>query len=110
MAEEGDLLINGKVYDPNTMTFRENREARRVTREEIYKGDPPPESEMSMSDTLPAIALVLVNRDDSSFTLDQALDLVPSEVLVTAEQAKALNRAAKRPPTVAKLATPAKTG
>jgi hypothetical protein len=110
MAEEGDLLINGKVYDPNTMTFRENREARRITREEVYDGDPPPEAEMSMSDTLPAIAVVLVRRDDPSFTLDQALDLVPSEVLVSAEQAKVLNKAAKRPPTVVKPVTPAKTG
>lgn len=96
MAEEGDLLINGKVYNPDTLTFREQREMKRILREDMFDGDLP--EDIGMADTTPAMVLVLVHRDNPKYTLDEALDLVPAEILLTKEAAAKLN---KRPPTQA---------
>lgn len=93
MAEEGDLRIDGKVYDPDTMTFREQREMKRLLRE-MFDGELP--DDIGMADTTPVMALVLVRRDNPDYTLDEALDLVPGEIMLTKEQAAELN---KRPPT-----------
>lgn len=95
MAEEGDFLIDGQVYDPNTLTFREQREMRRIVHDELYQGEKVSDDDLSLADTLPALAVVLVRRSNASYTLDEALDLVPGDVMLTAEKAKELNR----PPT-----------
>ena len=94
MAEQGDLCINGKVYDPDTMTFREQREMRRVLRDEMFDGAIP--DDVGMADTTPAMALVLARRDNPGLSLDDVLDLVPGDILLTEEAAAKLN---KRPPT-----------
>jgi hypothetical protein len=106
MAEVGDLLINGTIYDPNTMTFRENREAERILRDEILEGEEPAGG-MTMNDRLPAVALVLMRRDRPETTLDEALDLRPAEVVVDEVMVRKLNGKKKTPPT---RVTPAKTG
>lgn len=107
--EEGDLRINGTIYDPNTMTFREQREMRRIIREELFGGDPVDEESLALADMLPAMAVVLVRRDDPTYTLDKALDLIASDVVVTAEQAKQ-NGGAKRPTKPAASRTRAASG
>lgn len=100
--EEGDLRINGKVYDPNTMTFREQREVRRLVREELFDGEMIADDDLKLPDLLPAMATVLVRRDNPTFQLEEALDLVPNDIVVTADDAKT-------PPT-RKTSTRATTG
>lgn len=109
--EEGDLRIGGTVYDPNTMTFREQREAKRIIRDELFDGAMPDADELVTADTMPALALVLVRRDNPDYTLDEALDLVQHEVLVTAEMVEAERKrpptsAAKKPPRASTSAAP----
>ena len=98
MAEEGDLKINGKTYDPEDMTFREQREMRRIVREELVQ-DPDVDFEaLTLSELIPAIAVVLVRRDNPAYTLDEALDLKMRDIYVTAADVKA-EKAKKAPPT-----------
>ena len=99
MAEEGDLLINGQVYDPNTMTFRETREAERILYEDIFGGDMPANRPVTMNDRIPAMALVLLRRDKPDADIEDTLDLKPSEVMIDEEAAKKLNAKKKAPPT-----------
>ena len=107
MAEEGDLRINGTTYDPNTMSFREDREANRIMRDELFNGVLPDRDELTIADTLPAVALVLMRRDNPACTLDDALDLVYQDVMVTAEMVEAEKK--KRPTQRAPKAAGAKT-
>jgi hypothetical protein len=107
MAEEGDLRVNGKVYDPNTLTFREQREIKRIVRDELFDGEMPDEDDLGIADTMPALALVMVRRDNPDYTLDDALDLVLQDVIVTAEDAEAEKKAA--PPTKARKRAPRST-
>lgn len=106
MAEEGDLRINGKVYDPSDMTFREQREMRRIVRDELLPGEDVDFEALTLSDLIPAMAVVLVQRDNPAFTLDEALDLRLKDVYVTEDDAKV-------PPTSAgssKKSTSARSG
>lgn len=109
MAEEGDLRINGVVYDPSDMTFREQREMRRIVREELMPDEDDIDFEgLTLSDLIPAMAVVLVRRDNPQYTLDEALDLKLKEVYVTEDDA-----AVKAPPTrrgSAKKSTSATSG
>ncbi len=90
MAEEGDLRINGKVYDPSDMTFREQREMRRIVRDELFPDEVDLDFEaLTLADLLPALAVVLRKRDDPEFTLDQALDLKMKDIYVTGDDAEA---------------------
>lgn len=107
MAEEGDLLINGTVYDPNTMTFRETREAERILYEDILGGVVPDDRPVTLNDRIPALALVLMRRDKPDADLDDVLDLKPSEVLLDAATARKLNAKKKAPPTKRAAAGPA---
>lgn len=95
--KEGDLRIAGKVYDANTMTFREQRAVKAIIRDELFDGEMPGDDDLGIADTMPALALVLVRRDKPDYTLDEALDLVLMDVLVTAEMIEAEKK--KRPPT-----------
>jgi len=97
MAEEGDFLVAGQVYDPNTLTFREQREMRRIVHEELYAGEKVSDDDLSLADTLPALAVVLRRRDNPGYSLDEALDLAANDVMLTAEAAKKLSNGG--PPT-----------
>lgn len=92
MAEAGDYRINGKIYDPNTLTFRENREIERITREELFAGrEDYDTTQLSASDTMPPMIVVLVRRDNPDYTLEEALDLSPHEVTLTEADIAKLN-------------------
>lgn len=118
MAEEGDLRVNGTDYDPNTLTFREQREMRRIIREELYAGQKVDEEDLSLADTFPAMIVVFTRRDGPGLSLDEALDMSPNDVIVTGEMAAenggppptATGRvpvaSAKRPKTPAPSGTP----
>lgn len=89
-AEEGDLRINGKVYDPSDMTFREQREMRRIIREDLLPDEDDIDFEaMTLPDLIPAMVVVLVRRENPDYTLDEALDLKLKDVYVTEDEAAA---------------------
>jgi hypothetical protein len=111
MAEEGDLRIGGKVYDPSDMTFREQREMRRIVRDELLPGEDVDFESLTLSDLIPAMAVVLVRRDKPEYTLDEALDLKLKEVYVTEDDAKLAapptSRGSSKKSTSARSGTPA---
>ena len=88
MADEEQfegVVINGTRYSFKDLTFREQREIRRVFREELA-GSPDasldnPENAM---DFMPAMVYVLMRRDNPDFTLDEALDMKLSDLEVDA--------------------------
>ena len=84
MPNDGDLRINGKVYDSNDLTFREERELRQIVRDHLI----PPgvdEDDLTLGDILPATIYILHRRDNPDFTLEEALDLKPRDVLFEGE-------------------------
>lgn len=111
MAEEGDLRINGKVYDPSDMTFREQREMRRIVKEELMPDEVEIDFEaLTLSDLIPAMAVVLVRRDNPEYTLDEALDLKLKDVYVTEDdkaEAPPTSRGSSRKRTSAASGPPA---
>ncbi len=90
--DRGDLLVKGKVYDSNDMTFREEREVRDVLRG-LLGVDTLDDDQLSLADIFPAACLVLRRRDEPEFTLDEALDLKRTDVLIeeAEEEAKKPN-------------------
>lgn len=84
MADEGDLRINGKVYDSNDLTWREEREVRQIVREHLL-AEGIDEEDLTVGDILPAVVFVLHRRDNAQFTLDEALDLKPRDVVLEDE-------------------------
>lgn len=94
MAEE-EIVVNGTVVDLDDFTFREQRELKRVIREEIL-GEPDAdvdEDSLAMAEFMPAAVYVYMRRDNPEFTLDQALDLKYKDIV----RAKANGNG--RPPT-----------
>lgn len=87
-SQEGNLLICGQVYDPEDMTFREERHVR-DTIKELTGEDHIIEDDLHLGDLFVATAYVLRRRDDPEFTIDQALDLKRSEIVVGADTKKA---------------------
>ena len=87
MAQSGDLRICGKVYDSNDLTFREEAEVRKIVRRELVS-DGVKEEDLTLGEILPVVALVLRRRDDPDFTLDDAMELKPRDVLLDEEDAK----------------------
>lgn len=95
--QEGDLRINGKVYDSEDMTFREEREVRQIVREHLLPKDMT-EDDLTIGDILPAVVYVLHRRDNPDFTLDEALDLKPRDVAVEeAEEPRPTRRGSSAP-------------
>lgn len=83
--EEGNLRINGKEYDPSDMTFREQREMRRILSVEMFPEEKNLDfEELTLADLLPAMIVVLARRDTPEFTLDEALDMKQKDVYIEA--------------------------
>lgn len=81
MPKDGWIYIEGEGYSPDDLTFREQREMRKVFREFVEN----PEADLSeadMMDLLPVLAYMIRRRDNPGYTLDQALD-TPAVDLVT---------------------------
>lgn len=80
VADQGDesaLWIDGKPYVSDDLTFREQRQLRDYIRQLAPGGD---QDEAGDADIIPALVTVIRQRDDQSFTLEQALDMRPSDV------------------------------
>lgn len=84
---EGDLKVHGKEYDPNDLTFREEREVRTLVKQ-LNDGADVDFEDVPFGDILPALCYVLRRRDDPEFSMEQALDLKYREVVVGAEEGK----------------------
>jgi hypothetical protein len=73
MAEDG-FMINGVMYGPDDLTFREQREMRKVIRE--LAEDPQADLEnMSLTDVVPAFVFMVLKRDNPDLELDEVLDM-----------------------------------
>ena len=85
------VCIDGQLYTFDDLTFAEQREARDAARRLAPDGDP---DEAGVMDVLPAFVWVVRKRTEPDYTLEQALDLKPSDLEPPAPKAEG----AKRPP------------
>lgn len=107
-ASKPDLRVNGNLYDSNDMTFAEEREVRRVVREQLV-GDPDVDfTKVDLGDVIVATAYVMHRRDNPEFSLKDALNLKQSEVLITDEDES--GPPTQRGSSRAKKSTPAASG
>ena len=90
---DGLIYVDGQPYSADDLTFREQREMRRLYRELVE--DPKAElSDAAGMDYFPLLAFLLRHRDDPDYTLKQALDLKAKDLL-TPPTKPAAKRAAK---------------
>jgi hypothetical protein len=88
--------IDGKKYASNKLTFREDRRLRDLIRE--LRDDPEAETlDATVNEFALALTVLVKNREDESYDLEQALDLDISDV-VKWEPVKARPTRAKRTP------------
>ena len=94
MADDGTIYIEGKAYSPDDLSFREQREMRK-----LYRGlveDPQADiGEAANMDFLPLLAYLVRRRDDAEYTLEQALDLKIGDLLAPPTKPAAKPKAAK---------------
>jgi hypothetical protein len=94
MAKQGDLRVDGKVFDPEDMTFREQQQMRALVKDMV--GDPEVDFDtLTLAELLPAMVTVFMRRDDPAYELDAALDLKMRDVYVDEDDAPVK----KAPPT-----------
>jgi hypothetical protein len=81
MADDGMIYIEGQAYSPDDLTFREQREMRQIYRD--LMDDPAADlADASNMDFLPVLAFMIRRRDNPEYTLEQALDLKITELVV----------------------------
>jgi len=78
MQTEDGIYIDGAFFTVDDLTFREQREMREHTRTLAPDGDIDSAGE---ADLIPAFICVLRKRSDPTFTLEQALEIKPSELI-----------------------------
>lgn len=107
MAKQGDLRVNGHVFDPEDMTFREQHQMRSLVKEMM--DDPDVDFEqLALSDLLPAMVTVFMRREDPKYTLDAALDLKFRDVYVAEDdKPPPTSRGSSRKSTSARSGSPA---
>lgn len=77
------FVINGKLHRVEDLTFREQRELRKIVRELADDSEANLE-EMAVMDVVPAFVYVVMKRDDAGLNMDDVLDMkltdfIPSE-------------------------------
>lgn len=77
---EQAIVIDGVVHTLDDLTFREQHALRNAVRELSGDATQLP-GDAAFMDFLPALAYVIKRRTEPAYTLDQALDLVESDVL-----------------------------
>jgi hypothetical protein len=95
LADEGWIHIDGKHYSPEDLTFREQREMRRIYRE-LIENPTADLDEAAFMDLLPALTVVLKRREDSSYTVEQALDIKAKDLLPPGDAPPTKRAAAKK--------------
>lgn len=92
--DDGSIYIEGKAYSPDDLSFREQREMRKLYRDLVE--DPAADiGEAANMDFLPILAYMIRRRDDPDYTLEQALDLTVSDLVAPPTKPAAKKSAAK---------------
>lgn len=79
-----DLLHVGDLsFDPEDLTFKEKREVRRMVRTEMWDPDLGEFdwAEVPDEEVIAATVAVWMRRENPAYTLDEALELKPSDVM-----------------------------
>lgn len=100
-AEAEGFVINGVRYAPGDLTFREQREVRRLIRE-LAENPEADIDDMSLADVVPPFVFVVLKRDNPDITLDDVLDMKLSDFMADESEPEAPK---KRPTRAAKAAT-----
>jgi hypothetical protein len=95
LADQGWIYIDGKHYSPEDLTFREQREMRKVYRE-IMEDPAADIDDAAFMDLLPAMTVVLKRRDDPEYTVEQALDIKAKDLLPPEEAPPTKRAVAKK--------------
>lgn len=72
------IYIDGAVYTNDDLTYREQRQVRVFIQELAPDGDV---DEAGEADVVPAFVCVVKRRAEPAFTLEQALDLKPTDLV-----------------------------
>jgi hypothetical protein len=83
------LIVDGVEIDMDDFSFKEQREVRRLLHEHValeWDRDKPWDEQL-FHDIFPAVIAVYKQRDDPAYTVDQALELKPRDVIVSREVA-----------------------
>ena len=78
------LHVGDQSFDPEDLTFKEKKAVRRIARTELWEADIQGEfdwAEVPDEDVIAATVAVFMRREDPAYTLDQALELKPSDVM-----------------------------
>lgn len=99
MPEADGFVIDGVTYSPDDLTFREQREMRKLIREELAENPDADIDDMALADVVPAFVYVVKKRDNPDLTLDDVLDMKLSDFIPDAdgEAAETPTGAAKKP-------------
>jgi len=93
-SDDGSIYIEGKAYSPDDLSFREQREMRRLYRDLVE--DPDADiGEAANMDFLPLLAFMIRRRDEPGYTLEQAFDLKISDLVAPPTKLAAKPKAAK---------------
>jgi hypothetical protein len=88
MADEAEqvltIAVDGERYTMDDLTFRERREVRRLARD--LDGNPDVDfDDVMIDDLIAAFVTVCKQRGTPAFTVEDALDMKPGELLAAAE-------------------------
>lgn len=102
MATEQDdgFLINGQLHSVEDLTFREQRELRKLVRE--LAEDPEANlDDMAVMDVVPAFVYVVMKRDDPKLKIDDVLDMKLTDFAPSESNGNGNGNGRKVPPTKA---------
>src|SRR3712207_5494549 len=78
MPSQDGLWVNGERFTLDDLTYREQREMRTITAQLAPDGDVEAASEI---DLIPAMVTVIRRRTEPDFTVEQALELKPTQLV-----------------------------
>lgn len=78
---EFDLVIDGQAYTAEDLTFREQREMRRVLKADLMDDPEADVADANISDFYLAMIYVIKRRANDALTLDDVLDMKLADVL-----------------------------
>lgn len=109
------LKVDGQIVDEADFSFKELRQIRALCRDELWEDEEGEYSWNKVSEFDAAIATIVVfkRRTDPTYTLDQALELKPEEVLIDEDEPVPPTKVGSRgsaPKRAAKPKIPAATG
>jgi hypothetical protein len=87
VSDESGIWVDGKCYTDDDLTFREQRTIRSLLRElmEDPLFDP---LDAAQADLMPAYVCVIKRRTDPGYTVEQALDIKPSDLAKPEKKAR----------------------